>query len=435
MKISFVIPSRSNSKYFKWAYDSIRKHQGHHEVYICAANDNSQDDTVFLFHDIAHKDDKFSYITNPGPDRLGHTILYDRIVKELVKTDIAIIWHADMYLCPGALDEIEKLMYTERGYMNLGVDGFNYNNHEYTPNYKTIVSLTRIEPPLHPDGPEKYLADWGTEPEDFNEAAFLQWFISPEADGYKPKYDPPYTTGIFAPWAFFVKDFLEIGGHDPLYRPQSKEDSDIFNRFKLNGCKFIQTWRGCTYHMTCRGSRFNPSLTTPGTNSSEWEAHNIKSARNFIRKWGSFVSHTPLMDPIVPNKYYIKFILKNSTILIVKELEPYCDSLQTDLDKNLLQKYIAEESLNTDFDLGYKLSGNVIPSVIVYIDCSILTKEDYKCITYLSSIIDESKLASGFSGDFRLGNLEIQILNLTPMTSTLVHLDNPEYKLKLRPRL
>jgi Fic family protein len=88
-----------------------------------------------------------------GPKRHGHTILYDRLVNEVASYDICMIYHADMYLCPRALDSIEKYI-----------------------GPKKIVSLTRIEPPLHPDGPEKVLADWGTEPEDFDENKFLEWF-------------------------------------------------------------------------------------------------------------------------------------------------------------------------------------------------------------------------------------------------------------------
>ena len=42
--------------------------------------------------------------------------------------------------------------------------------------------------------------------------------------------------------------------HYMLHNP--KEDSDIFNRFVLNGYELIQTWKGFVYHMTCRGSRF-----------------------------------------------------------------------------------------------------------------------------------------------------------------------------------
>ena len=91
------------------------------------------------------KEDKhFKAIRHDGPTRLGHTILYDKLINEVASYDICMIYHADMYLCPEALTEIQKYI-----------------------GPKKIVSLTRIEPPLHPDGPEKILADWGVEPEDF----------------------------------------------------------------------------------------------------------------------------------------------------------------------------------------------------------------------------------------------------------------------------
>ena len=38
-----------------------------------------------------------------------------------------------------------------------------------------MVSATRIEPPLHPDGPEKILLDCGIEPEEFDEDKLLTW--------------------------------------------------------------------------------------------------------------------------------------------------------------------------------------------------------------------------------------------------------------------
>jgi hypothetical protein len=46
MKISLVVPNRDNLKYFKWSYDSIRKNQGNHEIYICSAADACKDGTV-----------------------------------------------------------------------------------------------------------------------------------------------------------------------------------------------------------------------------------------------------------------------------------------------------------------------------------------------------------------------------------------------------
>jgi hypothetical protein len=91
--------------------------------------------------------------------------------------------------------------------------------------------------------------------------------------------------------------------------------------------------------MTCRGSRFNPTLTTPGTNSPEWEAQNQKSTRNFIRKWGHFVKHDPLMKPIIPHKYNIGFKVHNCNLL--EALEPWCDVIW--VDENIIEEYISKE--------------------------------------------------------------------------------------------
>ena len=180
MKISLIQPSRNNLKYLKWAYDSIRKNQGDHEVQICVADDASSDGTLEWCKKVAKEDKLFKFIRNEGPKRLGHTILYDRLINEVATFDIAMIYHADMYLCPGALDSIEELIEP-----------------------KVIVSLTRIEPPLHPDGPEKVLLACGEEPERFREQAVLD-YVFKNADKDK------VTEGIFAPWAFYRKDFQEI---------------------------------------------------------------------------------------------------------------------------------------------------------------------------------------------------------------------------------
>ena len=134
MKISLIQPGRNNLKYLKWSYDSIRKNQGKHEVEICVADDFSNDGTWDWCLEMMDKDPLFKAIRNEGPTRLGHTILYDTLINDVATSDIAMIYHADMYLCPNALTSIEK-------HIKPG----------------TIVSLTRIEPPLHPQGPEKIL--------------------------------------------------------------------------------------------------------------------------------------------------------------------------------------------------------------------------------------------------------------------------------------
>lgn len=423
MKISFIMPGRNNLKYARWSYDSIQKNKGYHQVEICFADDNSNDGTWEWCQEMIVKDPNFKAIRNDSGQRVGHTILYDRLIKEVATSEVAIIWHCDMYLCPGALDEVEGYLYTAV-HTDHVIGGF-----DYIPKYKTIVSLTRIEPPLHPDGPEKQIANWGSEPEEFNEAAFLQWFLYPEADGFRPKRNEP-TNGIFAPWAFFVKDFKEIGGHDPLYRPQSKEDSDIFNRFKLNGVTFIQTWKGFVYHMTCKGSRFNPTLTIAGINSKEWEEHNIKSTRNFIRKWGTVVQHNEYLNPTISPKFNVEFRITNSTLRLIEILEPFCDSLRCDLDKDLLQQYLYNESKKTDFDLGLKISGNILPDVTVYIDCSKFTEADYSYINNLGSIVFGSNIEDDHS--YSIGTLNVFVHKKINRVNDLIHINDKNYKFKLR---
>ncbi|SVC25764.1 uncharacterized protein METZ01_LOCUS278618, partial [marine metagenome] len=223
------------------------------------ADDFSDDGTWEWMKEIAEKDINVKIHRNEGPTRLGHTILYDTLVNDYATNDIVMIYHADMYACPNLDTEILK--HLERG---------------------KVVSATRIEPPLHPDGPEKILKDFGIEPEEFDEQGLLR-FVS---DHVGTREDET-TRGIFAPWAMYKDDFQSIGGHDPLYAPQSKEDSDIFNRFVLAGYDLVQTWKGLVYHMTSRGSRFkdgamrNPAgqVFMKGRESSEWLAQNLRSTR------------------------------------------------------------------------------------------------------------------------------------------------------------
>lgn len=388
MKISLIQPSRNNLKYLKWSYNSIRKNQGGHEVEICVADDASTDGTWDWCKQMMEKDPLFKAHRNEGPSRLGHTILYDTLINEVATSDIAMIYHADMYLCPGALDAIEE---------------------EIKPGI--IVSLTRIEPPLHPDGPEKILKNFGVEPEEFKEKELLDFIKS-----RVPNND--ITEGIFAPWAFYKSEFQEIGGHDPLYAPQSKEDSDIFNRFQLNGIKFVQTWHGCVYHMTCRGSRRNTVDKAKNIyeDSPEWLAQNQRSTRNFIRKWGHFVMHDELMKPIIPPKYNIGIILKNANDSLLRALEPWCSTIYVDASRDY---YIELEQKNT----LYNLSDKVLPydneknnEILVNIDGTTFNQEDYKIIIQLSQIIKDS----GSVGKFQLNNIKVEIIQMNEYQNDLI---------------
>ena len=393
MKISLIQPGRNNLKYLKWSYDSIRKNQGIHEVEICVADDASSDGTWDWCLEMMDKDPNFKAIRNEGPDRLGHTILYDRLINEVATNDIAMIYHADMYLCPGALDAIEREI-----------------------KEKVIVSLTRIEPPLHPDGPEKVLLSCGVEPEEFKEKVVLE-YVKNNSDASK------VTEGIFAPWAFYRKDFQEIGGHDPLYAPQSKEDSDIFNRFQLNGVKFKQVWDGFVYHMTCRGSRRNTNdkAVSIYEDSPEWLAQNMRSTRNFIRKWGHMVMHDQLMKPIIPPKYDIGIRVLNCTSELLELLEPWCSTILIDDEMQVLTShYLDKEQKNTAYDLSSKIKTTPFQDleneIVIQVDRNTFGNDDFQNIQRMSSILQYN----GVVGEFELGNLFIKINGLTEYTDNLI---------------
>jgi len=397
--ISLIIPSRTNLKYLKWAYTSIRKNLGYiHE--ICMADDFSDDGTWEWMKEIADKDYNVKIHRNEGPTRLGHTILYDTLVDDYATNDIVMIFHADMYACPNLDTEILK--HLEPG---------------------KVVSATRIEPPLHPDGPEKILKDFGIEPEEFDEQGLLD-FVS---DHVGTREDET-TRGIFAPWAMYKDDFQSIGGHDPLYAPQSKEDSDIFNRFVLAGYDLIQTWKGLVYHMTSRGSRFkdgamrNPAgqVFMKGRESSEWLQQNLRSTRNFIRKWGHMVRHDELMYPIIPPKYDVGFMVENCDINMLKELEPWCSNIYSNLTSKQFIEYVNKEQPDTQFNLTKRCrpsSEEPKNNVIVKFDCRLLTPQNFQILVNLSSILKES----GEVGEMELEIFKFKIKSLDSYEGELIN--------------
>lgn len=388
------MPSRNGKKYLNWAYNSLRKNcdSGHE---ICMYDDFSNDGTWEWMNEIIKKDKNVQIFRNDGPTRLGHTILYDELIEKATN-DIVMIYHNDMYAAKDMDKEVLRLLKP-----------------------KTVVSVTRIEPPLHPEGPEKIVMNFGIEPEEFNEKRFLKY-----ADD-KGTYFTENTQGMFAPWVIYKADFLAIGGHDPLYAPQSREDSDIFNRFLLAGYTPIQTWETFVYHMTCRGSRFNSQLTQPGKASPEWLAHNRKSERNFTRKWGHMVKVDEKLKPIIPHKYDISFMVDNCTPEILDALEPWCSIIYCDCE---IQEYVDKEQPNTMFDLTRRVlsltkTKVIVGDIIVKFDGRELTQEKFKnFITQFSSILDQIEEA----GEYGFDIFNVDVRNLRHRENELIICDKTQ---------
>jgi glycosyltransferase involved in cell wall biosynthesis len=385
-KITFVIPSRNNLEFLQLAYQSIRNLDTKHEILVL--NDASTDGTQEWISN--QQDEDLIVYHNPGPERIGIVGMFDKGI-EMARTDIIMAFHADMVACKDF--DVNILKHLEKG---------------------KIVTGTRVEPPLHPDGPEKILRNFGIEVDEFN---MEEWYEKSNL-----LKNERVTEGIFAPWCMYKEDFLSIGGHDELFAPQSKEDSDLFNRFYLNGYKFIQPWDALVYHFTSRGSRFNKhSGGAAGKNSDEWLQTTTKNGRNFIRKWGHFIKHTPLMKPIVPPKYNIGLITKNCNDSLLHALEPWCDIIYVDQGNTptLIKNYIKKEQPNTIMDLNQR----VLPfdneknnEILVEIDGKTFNQEDYKILMQLSEIIKDS----GSIGKFQLNNIIVEIIQMNEYQNTLI---------------
>ena len=394
-KITFVIPSRNNLEFLQLAYESIRRLNTRHEILVL--NDASTDGTQEWIDSLG--DDDMIVHHNPGPERIGIVGMFDKGI-EMARTDIIFAFHADMVAAPN-LDE-NILKHLDKG---------------------KVVSATRVEPPLHPPGPEKITMNFhiGKECEahNFDRDAFYDWAENVGLNNTKT------TEGIFAPWCMYKEDFLAIGGHDELFAPQSKEDSDLFNRMQLAGYKFIQPWNALVYHFTSRGSRFNKHAGgAAGQNSQEWIHTTTKNGREFIRKWGHFIKHDRYMKPIIPPKYDIGFIINNVNLKLIEVLEPWCSTVYCDecmipgsTAAGRVVDYIEEE--NTSFDLHDKFKpfdNEKNNEILVEIDGKTFSDQDYLYINQLSEIIQDS----GEKGTFNLGNLSITINNLNTYESELV---------------
>jgi len=413
--ISLIVPSRNNLKYLKWNYNSVRAL--YPNVEFCVFSDFSTDGTVEWCEEITETDTNFKYIVNDGTwfgknagelSRMGHTLGYDMLIEDVATRDFVMIWHADMSALPNMLENMMK--YAKSG---------------------RVISATRIEPPLHPPGPEKEIVDCGIEPEEFN----LELALSENARLQKNHVDET-SDGIFAPWIITRENFLSMNGHDPLYAPQSKEDSDIFNRFKLAGFQLIQSRDAFCYHMTCRGSRFkdgakrNPTgeVFMKNRETDEWLAQNIRSTRNFIRKWGTMVRHDNMLHPIVPHKYNIGFVVKNCDAQLLMGLEPWCDALYLmemgDGDRDIVRNYIELEQNFTLYNLSNKIFVNIEPpksreDILVTFDAKELTSENMNILAQLPDIITDS----GDVGEFDLDPFKLNIRNMSYYEDTLIKAD------------
>jgi glycosyltransferase involved in cell wall biosynthesis len=404
-RITFVIPCRNNLQYLKQAIGSIEEHYGDtHNIIVL---DDASDDGSWDWIKELDSKENFTTYRNDSGDRVGHTVLYD-IGFKLAKTPIVSILHSDMIVTPNYVQNMLKHL---------------------TP--MSVVSATRIEPPLHPPGPEKYVRNFGMEVDEFTNQKdeFLEFVNSKEL------IDRDKTSmGIFAPWIMYKEDFTSIGGHDFLFAPMELEDSDIFNRFHLNDYKLIQSRDSYVYHMTCRGSRFKDGIEIEkeiplpdGTiwykpkDSEEYKQLRENKFREWWRKWHTDVLHDDNMMPIVPKRYDVGFVIKNCNTQLLSVLEPWCDTTYVDCEYDA---YISFENPKSEYDISkrvYSLNSDITNNIEIRFDASKLTEQHFNgFIKKLPFIIEETNSIGSFNWDI----FEINIKSLKTIDMIKPHFKN-----------
>lgn len=388
-KITFVLPSRNNLEFLKLAYKSLRELKTKHQILVL--DDASIDGTLNWLNSL--EDEDLVIYSNPGPERIGIVGMFDKGI-ELSTTNIIFAFHADMVASPNL--DINILKHLKKG---------------------TVVSATRVEPPLHPPGPEKITMDLGNDISDFDIDKTTGILHELEI-----KNKDKITEGIFAPWCMYKEDFLSVGGHDELFAPQSKEDSDLFNRFYLKGYELIQSWDGLVYHFTSRGSRFNKhSGGNIGVNSQEWINTTTKNARNFIRKWGHFVKHDAYMKPIVPHKYDIGIVVNNCNPNLLHFLEIFATDIYTDLNDNDVKTYIETEQQNTKFILSHKIHNvDKVPEndIVITIDAKNWNNAIQQTILNISDVLSANDIEVGV---YEFDSIKIDVKSVNFYENNLIN--------------
>lgn len=338
--ITFCIPSKNNLRYLKTAVESITKNSYYKTNEILVFVDKDEDSTSEWL-----SANNISYILNTDSDCKGIGHAYDTMFKQS-NTDLVVAFHADMLLGKNA--DLNLVKHHSR---------------------KSVVCSTRIEPPLHPPGPEKIVKDFGMWPEEIKWDEFDN-FVNDCLVLNKDK-----TSGSsFAPWLIDRRDHL---GHDPIFLSVF-EDADLFRRFVLAGYKMIQSWDSLVYHLTCRGGQFLGAEKMEDFKKKDelWMKNNQLSMMEYIRKWGGYFKEYGPCEPR-PNKKYDIGLLGKNCYLNVLSFEPFFSNLCLDLN---CQEYINNTQLNSKFNIQDKFVNILKNDVILEVDFSKVTIDKFSYI-------------------------------------------------------
>lgn len=383
--LTIVIPSYNNLDYLELCYQSIRESST--DVKLIIFDDGSSDGTDKWLKELSDENLKYEIFE----ERIGHTILYDRGFQ-MADTKYIGILHADMVVSKNTIPNILKSLDTNK-----------------------IVSVTCIEPPIHPEGSEKVQMDFGMYPKDFDSKQFNSFCKS-----YGNSVLGETSDSLFAPWFINKEEYVNrIGKHDELFAPYGWEDSDIFVRMALAGFDIVRMKDTFVYHFTQRGHKWKNGNV--GDFNSDYKLQMFSMQREFIRKWGTDICRDNEHRPVKITKYDIGLKINNVPPQVLGYLEPHFSSIYCDADAS--SDYIQHEMKITKsnlLDKFYPYENTPQNNIVVECDAKDLIEkqERFRFITMLPFVIKES----GTIGKFKYDCFDITINKMEEYQKTLVKL-------------
>lgn len=435
--ISFCITTANNEKnYVVGLLDSLIENTkfSKHEVLILIDTDNQNTYSKLLDYKKKYPNIKIH------KNNTGYRIGYQKNISILfgnATNDIVCYLQSDMVVSP----QFDK-------YFIEALDN----------NTNRVITMARIEPPIHPPSPEKITKSFGLTPDEFKKDEFMEFARS------LTKENRPLVYGHFAPFGLYKKTYFDVlGGFDSQFRC-SREDSDFIIRLAACNLDALETWNASVYHYTCvssRGQGWYKDNDKEVEITNSWQSKaDMEELKRFIRKWGYFghdyrpkyknhlfidINHAPNLDLLSSIEPYFDTIYLNEkpvrdalAYLVDYDSHYYANKrwkyTQKDWDKlkdtfmggKVSSKLIYAD--NKDIDLLNNTSKDIFIKTDMY---SLIkhreSKDNHDFITNNNAIFDNLLTTSKgkYKGNYKIGSFDITINKLVDFNTN--HLTNEQY--------
>lgn len=268
-KITTCISTNNNLNYLKLAIKSVRQNAYYKDMPIIVHAENCNDGTDIWLKENMYEYSLDVYIDhNNQPKGIGGGMNF---CVDRAQTEFVNIIHSDMWIAPNQDLELLKLFENE--------------------SKPLIASSFRVQPKIFPNDPDYRpgtvfvpMNAFGEYHHNFNNDYFDEW-----ASEFSSENDVIVRKGGGAGFFCRKKDYVHIGGNDPIFSPASWEDMDLFIRMQNEGYEFKMTSKSVVYHFSARGSHFkDDDITKKSQRQIESEQNNV---RKFMTKWGTLPQH------------------------------------------------------------------------------------------------------------------------------------------------